>query len=74
VLLLMVWLWPAGCASCFSSFTIETDLHFIREKVTIDKVRVLHVPTMSQFTDIFTKGLLSSLFSEFWFSLNIYSG
>jgi hypothetical protein len=28
----------------------------------------------SQFADIFTKGLPSSVFNEFRFSLNIYSG
>jgi hypothetical protein len=33
---------------------LEIDLHFIREKVVIGQVRVLHVPTTSQFTDIFT--------------------
>jgi hypothetical protein len=53
---------------------VEIDLHFIREKVAIGQVRVLHVPTASQFTDIFTKGLPSSMFNEFWFSLNICSG
>jgi hypothetical protein len=36
---------------------VEIDLHFVREKVTISQVRVLHVPTTSQFTNIFTKGL-----------------
>jgi hypothetical protein len=44
---------------------VEIDLYFIREKVTIGQVRVLHVPTISQFTDIFTKGLPSSVFNEF---------
>jgi hypothetical protein len=39
---------------------VEIDLHF--------------VPTTSQFTDIFTKGLPSSVFSEFRSSLNICSG
>jgi hypothetical protein len=34
---------------------VEIDLHFIRERVAIDDVRVLHVPTTSQFADIFTK-------------------
>jgi hypothetical protein len=42
--------------------------------VAIDDVRVLHVPMTSQFADIFTKGLTSSVFSEFLFSLNIHSG
>jgi hypothetical protein len=53
---------------------VEIDLHFIRERVAVGDVRVLHVPTASQFTDIFTKGLSSSVFSEFRYSLNICSG
>jgi hypothetical protein len=53
---------------------VEIDLHFIREKVAIGQVHVLHVPTTSQFIDIFTKGLTSSVFNEFWSSLNICSG
>jgi hypothetical protein len=53
---------------------IEIDLHFVREKVAIGEVRVLHVPTTSQFADIFTKRLSSSLFLEFRSSLNICSG
>jgi hypothetical protein len=32
---------------------------------------VLHVPTSSQYTDIFTKGLPSSVFTEFRSSLNV---
>jgi hypothetical protein len=53
---------------------VEIDLHFIREKVAIDQVRALHVPTTLQFADIFMKGLFSSVFNEFWFSLNICRG
>jgi hypothetical protein len=53
---------------------IEIDLHFVREHVTIDDVRVLHVLTTSQFMDIFTKGMPTSLFLKFRFSLNIRSG
>jgi hypothetical protein len=53
---------------------VEIDLHFVRERVAIGDVRVLHVPTTSQFTDIFTKGLPTSVFSEFRSSLNIHSG
>jgi hypothetical protein len=53
---------------------VEIDLHFIREKVAIGQVRVLHAPTTSQFVDVFTKGLPSSVFEEFRSSLNIYSG
>jgi hypothetical protein len=52
---------------------VEIDLHFVQEKVGISQVRVLYVPTTSQFTDIFTKGLPSSVFNEFRSSLNICS-
>jgi hypothetical protein len=53
---------------------VEIDLHFVREKVAIGQVHVLHVPTTSQFTDIFAKGLPSSVFNKFRSSLNICSG
>jgi hypothetical protein len=53
---------------------VEIDLHFVREKVAIGQVCVLHVPTTSQFADIFTKGLPSSVFNEFRSSLNICNG
>jgi hypothetical protein len=53
---------------------VNIDLYFIREKATIGQVRVLHVPMTSQFADIFTKGLPSSVFNEFRSSLNICSG
>ena len=50
---------------------IEIDLHFVREWVACGDVRVLHVPTTSQYADIFTKGLPSPVFSEFMSSLNV---
>jgi hypothetical protein len=53
---------------------VEIDLHFVRDRVAIGDVRVLHVPTTSQFADIFTKGLPSSTLSEFRSSLNVASG
>jgi hypothetical protein len=53
---------------------VEIDLHFVRERVAVRDVHVLHVPTTFQFTNIFTKGLPSSVFSEFRSSLNICSG
>jgi hypothetical protein len=53
---------------------VEIDLHFVRDRVAMGEVRVLHVPTTSQFADIFTKGLPSSNFTEFRSSLNITSG
>lgn len=50
---------------------IEIDLHFVREHVAAGAVRVLHVPTSLQYTDIITKGLPSTVFSEFRTSLNV---
>jgi hypothetical protein len=53
---------------------IEIDLNFICDKVAIGEVHILYIPTTSQFTDIFIKGLSSSLFSEFCSNLNICRG
>jgi hypothetical protein len=53
---------------------VEIDLHFVREHVAADNVWVLSVPTTLQFTDIFTKGLPSSVFLYFRSSLNIWTG
>jgi hypothetical protein len=53
---------------------VEIDLHFVCERVAVRNVHVLHVSMTSQFADIFTKGLPSSVFSEFQSSLNICSG
>jgi hypothetical protein len=53
---------------------VEIDLHFVHDRVVIGDVRVLHIPTTSQFADIFTKGLPSSTFSEFRSSLNVAGG
>lgn len=50
---------------------VEIDIHFVREKVAMGRVRVLHVPSSSQFADIFTKGLPTSLFNEFKTSLSV---
>jgi hypothetical protein len=36
---------------------IEIDIHFVREKVALGQVRVLHVPSSHQFADIMIKGL-----------------
>jgi hypothetical protein len=38
---------------------IEINLHFVREKIALGSVRVLHIPTSSQYADVFTKGLPS---------------
>jgi hypothetical protein len=50
---------------------IEIDLLYVRERVALGDIKVLHIPTTSQFTDIFTKGLPISIFSKFWSSLNV---
>jgi hypothetical protein len=52
---------------------VEIDLHFVRDMVTTGEIRVLHVPTTSQYADIFTKGLPTSVFTEFRSSLNVSS-
>jgi hypothetical protein len=53
---------------------VELDLHFVRERIAVGDVRVLHVPTTSQSVDIFTKGLPTSVFEEFRSSLSICRG
>ena len=53
---------------------VEINLHFVRDRVAIGEVGVLHVTTTSQFADIFTKGLPSSTFTDFRSSLNITCG
>lgn len=50
---------------------IELDIHFVRDKVAIGEVKVLHVPTSLQYADIFTKVLPSSLHKEFRTSLTV---
>jgi hypothetical protein len=53
---------------------IRIDLHFVREHMAISDVHVLHVPMTSQFADIFMKGVPTSLFLEFRYSINIRNG
>jgi hypothetical protein len=48
---------------------IEIDIHFVREKVALGQVWVLHVPSSIQFADIMTKGLPVQLFTDFRSSL-----
>jgi hypothetical protein len=50
---------------------IEIDLHFVRDQVALGHIKVLHVPTTSQYADVFTKGLTSTFFKEFRSSLNV---
>jgi hypothetical protein len=44
---------------------IEIDIHFVQGKVALGQVRILHVPSSSQFADIMTKGLPTALFDDF---------
>jgi hypothetical protein len=48
---------------------IEIDIHFVREKVALGEIWVLHVPSSHQFANIMTKGLPVQLFSDFRSSL-----
>jgi hypothetical protein len=41
---------------------VEIDLHFVRDKVLLGEIKVLHVPSSSQLADVFTKGLPITLF------------
>jgi hypothetical protein len=50
---------------------IEINPRFVRELVAAGDVRVLSVPATLQFADIFTKGLSSSVFVDFRYSLII---
>jgi hypothetical protein len=50
---------------------IEIDIHFVREKVVLGQVHVLHVPSTAQFADIFTKGLAAQPFTNIRFNLNV---
>ena len=50
---------------------IEIDLHFVRDRVALGEARVLHVPSSSQFADVFTKGLPSPVFRDFRSNLNV---
>ncbi|XP_021766691.1 uncharacterized protein LOC110731169 [Chenopodium quinoa] len=50
---------------------IEIDIHFVRDKVALDEIKVLHVPSPSQYADIFTKGLPRQLFLDFKDSLSV---
>ncbi|KAK4354380.1 hypothetical protein RND71_026574 [Anisodus tanguticus] len=50
---------------------IEIDIHFVREKVALSHVIVLHVPSSYQYADIFTQGLPRQLFLDFRSSLSV---
>ena len=48
---------------------VELDVHFVREKVVVGAIRVVHIPTRQQLMDILTKGLPTALFDQFRTSL-----
>jgi hypothetical protein len=50
---------------------IKIDLYFIRDKIALGEIKVLHVPSSLHYADIFTKGLPSSLFFDFRHSLPV---
>ncbi|KAJ9552074.1 hypothetical protein OSB04_016119 [Centaurea solstitialis] len=50
---------------------VEVDIHFVRELVRRGYVRVLHIPSRHNFSDIFTKGLPRVLFEDFRSSLSL---
>ncbi|GAA0177838.1 hypothetical protein LIER_42155 [Lithospermum erythrorhizon] len=50
---------------------VELDIHFLREKLALGHVRVLHVPSKYQIADIFTKGIPLILFIDFRDNLNV---
>ncbi|KAJ0714765.1 putative RNA-directed DNA polymerase [Helianthus annuus] len=50
---------------------IEIDIHFVREKVRVGQIRVLHVPSSLQYADNFTKGISRQLFQSFRSSLSV---
>jgi hypothetical protein len=50
---------------------VEIDLHFVCKRVALGEVHVLHVPTSSQYADIFTKWLPTFVFMEFRSRLNV---
>jgi hypothetical protein len=48
---------------------IELDIPFVRERVSVGDLRVLHVPIGEQYADVMTKGLPTATFEAFRSSL-----
>jgi hypothetical protein len=48
---------------------IELDIHFVREKVALGELRVVHIPTTQKLADVMTKGLHAAPFQSFRSSL-----
>jgi len=51
---------------------IEIDIHFVREKVALGEVQVLHMSSKYQFAIVMTKGLPVQLFEDFRSSLCLW--
>ncbi|KAK8933820.1 hypothetical protein KSP39_PZI015242 [Platanthera zijinensis] len=51
---------------------IEVDCHFIREKVKLKKIELMHVPATEQVADILTKALPRPLYYQFLSKLGAY--
>jgi hypothetical protein len=50
---------------------VEIDIHFVRELVALDELRIVYVPTDLQYADIMTKGLPQAIFDKFKTSLHV---
>jgi hypothetical protein len=61
------------CSLAVLAHQAHWDWSTLRSWACVGDTKVLHIPTMSQFADIFTKGLWGSIFNEFRSSLNVSS-
>jgi len=50
---------------------IDVDCHFIREKIQLDLIKTLHVPSQHRLADMFTKALGSALFHHLLSKMSI---
>ena len=52
---------------------IDVTFHFIRERITLNEIRVVYYPSSDMLADIMTKGLTKSRFEKLRNSLNVYA-
>lgn len=52
---------------------MEMDIHFVRDKVIAQTLKVLHIPTADQLADILTKPIFSTQFPVIRTKLNVCS-
>lgn len=52
---------------------LDTDYHFIREKVQKGNIKVQYIPTNEQVADVFTKGLHSPMFVKHCHAIDLGS-